>query len=535
HLFDIHLVIRRSVTYLTLSALLGGLYVLVATAMRLMHLGHAADPDLISDLVVTAVVVALAVPIRDGVQRFIDRRLFQAAYDAEQALEEASASMTTLLDRDSIVERLKATLESTLRPAAGTVLLAEEDDRAFLPHAGWGEPAFKALGQDHPLFLALAAGAPVARTATSAPLDTRLSQALEAIGAELAVPLSFQGRVTGVLLLGPKRAETAYTVQDLRLLKTLANQSAIALENARSVRRLQAFNQSLEASVKERTQAAETALAELKSAQAQLVHAEKMAALGLLVGGVAHELNNPLTCITGGMELLEERLADMRRLIGAVEDGVDAATIKALKAEADLESLPRELEVLMAACREGAERAGAIVQNLRDFSRQDAFEMQPVDLATCLRSTVALVRSAYKERVTFDLALADDAPRVLGSAGHLNQVFMNLIVNACQAIEGEGTVAVTLAPDDAGVSVNIADTGPGIPDSVRERIFDPFYTTKPAGQGTGLGLAICLGLVEKHAGRISVDSRIGEGTRFTLCFPAIEERTPGHAHHSHRG
>jgi signal transduction histidine kinase len=124
---------------------------------------------------------------------------------------------------------------------------------------------------------------------------------------------------------------------------------------------------------------------------------------------------------------------------------------------------------------------------------------------------------------------------VQGSAGHLNQVFMNLIVNACQAIEGEGTVAVTLAPDDAGVAVTIADTGPGIPESVRERIFDPFYTTKPAGQGTGLGLAICLGLVEKHGGRIAVESRLGDGTRFTLCFPAIEERTPGHAHHSHRG
>jgi signal transduction histidine kinase len=535
HLFDIHLVIRRSVTYLTLSALLGALYVLVATAMRLMHLGHAADPDLVSDLVVTALVVALAVPVRDMVQRFIDRRLFQAAYDAEQALEEASASMTALLDRDSIVERLKATLEATLRPAAGTVLLAEEDDRAYLPHAGWGEPAFAALGDDHPLLAELAAGAPVAATANSAPLDTRVSAALGAIGAELAVPITIQGRVIGVLLLGRKRADTAYTARDLRLLKTLANQSAIALENARSVRRLQAFNQSLEASVKERTQAAESALAELKAAQAQLVHAEKMAALGLLVGGVAHELNNPLTCITGGMELLEERLADMRRLLAAVEEGVDAATLAAMKAEADLAALPRELEVLMAACREGAERAGAIVQNLRDFSRQDTFEMQPVDLAGCLRSTVALVRSAYKERVTFELDLADETPRVQGSAGHLNQVFMNLIVNACQAIEGEGTVAVTLAPDDAGVAVTIADTGPGIPESVRERIFDPFYTTKPAGQGTGLGLAICLGLVEKHGGRIAVESRPGDGTRFTLCFPAIEERTPGHAHHSHRG
>jgi signal transduction histidine kinase len=515
-LLDSAVVIRRSVLYLVFSTALGGAYVLVTAGMR--QLGWGGTGHWGAEFVTTALIAGLALSLRDTLQAFIDRALFREDYDAQLALEEASRSMTALLERDAIIARVTATIGATLRPRSGAMLVCEADGRHALIGA-WGADLPDSLGAGDPLLGELAAGEILVPRGLEVPGRSRPADHLARLGLEVAIPLTLQGQVCGALLLGPKQADTAYTERDLRLLRTLANQSAIALENARGVQRLQAFNLRLEAKVQARTHDLEQALSGLKEAQAMLVHAEKMAALGLLVGGVAHELNNPLTFILGSTDLLEERLDTLK------------AALSAPDAEAELALA--ELETLAAACREGAGRARAIVQNLRNFSRLDEFERRPVDLADCLSATAALVRPAFKDRVAIVLDLAE-APPVAGSSGHLNQVFMNIFINACQAIEGRGTVHVTLSAPGGAPLVTIADTGPGMSEAVRARIFEPFFTTKPPGEGTGLGLAICLGIMQQHDGHIEATSRPGEGTVFRLSFsPAVPEGVP-HAMRSDR-
>jgi signal transduction histidine kinase len=506
-LLDSTIVIRRSVLYLIFSVTLGGACVLATAAMR--HLGWNGNGHAGVEFVTTALIAGLALSLRDTLQGVIDRALFREDYDAQVALEEASRSMTALLDRDAIVARVSATIGTTLRARSGAMLMCEGRGRHALIGA-WGAALPDHLAPGDPLPGDLAEGEILVPPGREVPGRSRPSDHLARLGLEVAIPLTLQGQVCGALLLGPKQADTAYTERDLSLLRTLANQSAIALENARGVGRLQAFNARLEARVRARTRDLEQALSGLKEAQAQLVHAEKMAALGLLVGGVAHELNNPLTFILGSTDLLEERLETLKALVSA-----DAEAGPALA----------ELETLSAACREGAERARGIVQNLRDFSRLDEFERRPVDLAACLGSTAALVRPAFKDRVAIVLDLAE-VPPVAGSSGHLNQVFMNILINACQAIVGRGTVHVTLAVADGAPVVAIADTGPGMSEAVHARIFEPFFTTKPPGEGTGLGLAICLGIMQQHDGQITATSRPGEGTVFHLRFPAVPEGVP---------
>jgi signal transduction histidine kinase len=507
-LLDSTLVLRRSVLYGVFSAALGGACVLATAGMR--QLGWGGSGHAGAEFITTALIAGLALSLRDTLQGFIDRALFREDYDAQLALEEASRSMTALLDRDAIVARVSATIGATLRARSGAMLMCEGRGRYALIGA-WGAALPDHLAAGDPLISGLADGEILVPPGREVPGRSRPSDHLGRWGLEVAIPLTLQGQVCGALLLGPKQADTAYTERDQQLLRTLANQSAIALENARGVQRLQAFNQRLEARVRARTRDLEQALSGLKEAQAQLVHAEKMAALGLLVGGVAHELNNPLTFILGSTDLLEERLETLKATLG--------------DPEADAGPALAELETLSAACREGAERARVIVQNLRDFSRLDEFERRPVDLAACLGSTAALVRPAFKDRVAIVLDLAE-VPPVAGSSGHLNQVFMNILINACQAIEGRGTVHVSLSLVEGAPVVTIADTGPGMSEAVRARIFEPFFTTKPPGEGTGLGLAICLGIMQQHEGQITATSRPGEGTVFRLSFPALPEGVP---------
>ncbi|MFP5503082.1 MAG: sensor histidine kinase, partial [Candidatus Sericytochromatia bacterium] len=324
----------------------------------------------------------------------------------------------------------------------------------------------------------------------------------------------------GVWLLGPKRAGTGYTRQDSRLLMTLAHQSAIALANAGAYERLRSFNAELEARVAERTQA-------LELAQAKLVQTEKMSALGQLVAGVAHELNNPVTFLVSGVELLEERLADARAIMAAEAAGEAPEALAALRRELGAEAIEEEIASLLASCKEGADRARAIVQGLRDFSRLDGFGTEAVALGPCIETTVPMVAASFRDRVRIEVAI-DEVPAVSGSAIHLKQVVLNLLVNACQAIADRGVVNLSLRAHAEGVALSVEDDGAGMSPEVRSRLFEPFYTTKPPGEGTGLGLAICHGIVTAHGGRIEVESEPGRGSVFTVVLPAgaaVEEET----------
>jgi signal transduction histidine kinase len=268
--------------------------------------------------------------------------------------------------------------------------------------------------------------------------------------------------------------------------------------------------------------------AELERLQAQMVHSEKMASLGRLAAGVAHELNNPAGFIYGNMDFLRICAAGLERLLRFYDNAELPAPLatdaQAIKEEIDYDNSLKDLAAIITDCYEGAGRIRDVVQNLRIFSRLDEAEFKKVDLHEGIDSTIRLLSKYYGSgRITLERDYAD-LPRVDCYAGQLNQVWMNLLINAAQAISQEGTVRVTTRMENKMALVSISDTGGGIAPEHLKSIFDPFFTTKRVGEGTGLGLSIAYGIVERHGGYINVESRLGEGTTFTVAVPVNTTR-----------
>ncbi|HWN10415.1 MAG TPA: ATP-binding protein [Pyrinomonadaceae bacterium] len=266
-----------------------------------------------------------------------------------------------------------------------------------------------------------------------------------------------------------------------------------------------------------------TQKAALERLQAQMVHNEKMASLGQLSAGVAHELNNPAGFVFGNMELLQEYLDQLGKLLNVYDLLIlpqdSSSSVLKVKDEINYDRLMPDLSSIVADCREGAQRICDVVKNLRLFSRLDEAELKHVDIHEGIESTLRLLSRYYSSG---RLQLRKDygeLPRVTCYAGQLNQVWMNLLVNAAQSVIGNGEVKITTEVDDDSVVVTISDTGKGIPEEELSRIFDPFFTTKPVGEGTGLGLSISYGIIERHEGTITVKSTLGVGTTFRVRIP----------------
>ena len=270
----------------------------------------------------------------------------------------------------------------------------------------------------------------------------------------------------------------------------------------------------------------EGAYVELKDTQARLVHSAKMASLGQMVAGIAHELNNPIGFIYSNMSHLRDY---SKRLETIIEEGKKGATaLEDAKKDNDYDYVVKDLPRLISSCEEGARRTRDIVMGLRSFSRLEEAKIKRVSLKEGIEDTLRLLSGEVKNRIEVHTEYAD-VPDVLCYASQLNQVFMNILTNAAQAIEGEGHIWIKLSQVKfAGkqhAQVSIKDSGKGIPAEALEKIFDPFYTTKTVGQGTGLGLSISYGIVKKHGGDIQVKSEIGKGTEFIINVPI--EGPPG--------
>jgi len=269
--------------------------------------------------------------------------------------------------------------------------------------------------------------------------------------------------------------------------------------------------------------------AELVRLQAQIVQSEKMASVGLLAAGVAHELNNPAGFIYSNVDVLRGYLERLKECLFAYDQltlPVDAAVqIAALKQRIDYEHLIGDLDSILSDCSVGAERIRDVVQNLRLFSRLDEAEIKRVDVHDGLEATVRLLSKYFKSGHITLRRWYGELPLINCYAAQLNQVWMNLLVNAAQAIgDAAGEVTISTRSRDAFVTVEIIDTGKGIPPENLKTMFDPFFTTKPIGEGTGLGLSISHGIIEQHGGTISATSTLNRGTTFTVVLPIDAER-----------
>jgi two-component system NtrC family sensor kinase len=265
----------------------------------------------------------------------------------------------------------------------------------------------------------------------------------------------------------------------------------------------------------------------LSAAQDKLVQSEKLASIGQLAAGVAHEINNPIGYIFSNFTTLEKYLGDLFEMLQAYEEAEQtlgnspvAAKLRTLREQVELDFLKEDIPTLMAESKEGITRVRKIVQDLKDFSRVDANqEWAWVNLHRGIDSTLNIVNNEikYKADVVKEYGTLPDVECL---ASELNQVFMNLLVNAAHAIRDErGTITIRSGTHDDKVWVEVADNGSGISSENLGRIFDPFFTTKPIGKGTGLGLSLSYGIVQKHHGQIEAKSELGVGTTFRLTLP----------------
>lgn len=262
----------------------------------------------------------------------------------------------------------------------------------------------------------------------------------------------------------------------------------------------------------------------LEQAQEQLLQAEKMAAMGQLAAGIAHEINNPVGFIGSNLTTLETYLQDIFAIVGAyehaaaLESGPAFDTARAMQRDLDFDFIKKDTVDLLAESRDGIGRVRQIVRDLKDFSRMEGTDWQWADLHKGLDSTLNIVWNELKYHcvVTKNYGVL---PKVNCLPNQLNQVFMNLLMNAAQAMAERGTIIITTEPiGDAAVRISIEDNGRGIPAASLSRIFDPFYTTKPIGQGTGLGLSLSASIIDHHHGSIEVTSEVGK-TVFAITLP----------------
>ena len=332
----------------------------------------------------------------------------------------------------------------------------------------------------------------------------------------LCVPIRARGRIIGVVQVLNRRSGV-FNDHDQRLLEALAGMGGVAIENAR-------LYENLEQQVQERTADLTRTLAELRAAQAQLVQSEKMAALGDLVAGVAHEINTPLGAVTSNVDLVARTLTKVRDAL------VEAPQLRKAQQMVD------RAFALSDVSRDACQRIAAIVHSLRNFARLDEAQRKPADLQEGLESTLTLTAHLLKNRIAIERDY-EPLPQVDCHPNQLNQVFLNLLVNAAQAIADHGviTLRTRLRPDldvtgrpstgSGSVAVEISDSGCGIPADKLERIFDPGFTTKGVGVGTGLGLAISYRIVDEHHGRFEVESTPGVGSTFRILLPVASTQS----------
>ena len=264
---------------------------------------------------------------------------------------------------------------------------------------------------------------------------------------------------------------------------------------------------------------------ELQMTQERLIQSDRLASIGQLAAGVAHEINNPVGYISSNIGTLGEYVDDIFRLLDAYQAMAASTTspeavehIRTLRQEIQIDFLREDLGSLVSECQEGVSRVRQIIEDLKDFSRAGEGEWETADLHRALARTLNIVHNElkYKAEVVQELG---ELPPIECVPSQINQVMMNLLVNAAQAIEGHGLITVRTGCDDERVWFEVEDSGRGIDAEDLKHIFDPFFTTKPVGQGTGLGLSISYGIVQRHGGSIEVDSQPGTGTRFRVTLP----------------
>lgn len=454
-------------------------------------------------------------------------------FSALATMNEVDRAILSSMDPAEIVGTLLSHLREVHRCRCAVLLLAESDaleaDWVAVLDAGDGDLRRIPFALEPVARMEILEASDTLHVPDAGALAARLDALCGVGSSSLRVfPLVVRGDLAGALAIVDEEEDG--NEDDLVYVRQLADQAAVALANARMVDEIRSLNRDLEKKVDERTETLTKTLKELQEAQSQLVHREKMASVGQLVAGVAHEIKNPMNFIQGNLHLLREYTDTLTEglrtyesaILGSVPDS--QKRIDELREQLELDYVLGDLKPVFEACDEGCERSMEIIEDLLTFSRLDRAEVSKIDLRKALKSTLALVRGGLSG--TELVEQYSDVPLVECMANQINQVLLNLLSNAADAVAGRPLARITVRTRPLSrerVRVEVEDTGCGIEPEHIGRIFEPFYTTKPVGEGTGLGLSVSYGVIDRHQGSIQVKTKVGEGTKVSIELPVSFE------------
>ncbi len=510
-LLDMGILIKKSLIYSFLTAFLTCLYALLIIMANAVFKDVRFSDSIYFPVFFFILIAFVFGPLKSIVQDFVDRIFYKGKYDYQKTIKHVSRMIVSVLEYDAIAKLLTDTVVDTMLVEYCSVFLSDSSKQHFVNFSAYAkqvnlaqpvkwrkESALVEIMRTHhqPIIKRK-----IAKLVPAADKKDVLSD-LEILKAEIALPLLFKEQLYGFIVLGEKRSGDLFTQEDMDLLETLSSQSALALENARSYKIIEDLNKDLEKKVEERTRALKEALSEKERTQEQLIRSESLAAIGQLVAGVAHELNNPLTTVTS---LVQATIEDIEQLDS--ENPLDADMID------DLKFADKELD-----------RARSIVSSLLGLSRQTQTYSEAVDINLVVKDALRILHNQYKHReLNIVETYARDLPDIKGNFANLGQVALNIIQNAIQAVvDMNGTIFLSTHFDvnTRQVVFLCKDTGPGIPEDIREDIFKPFFTTKAVGEGTGLGLYICHEIIVKHGGTLKHQKSNEPGAVLEVRLPA---------------
>ena len=537
-LFEIDALLKRGVYYLTLTAVLTFSYLVLLALLNFTVQSSEFAQSSLFPLLFTFIVVLVLNPLKDVLQRGVDRVFFRLRYNPKKVLAATSASLASTLHLEDILPLIWRTINETVGVQQGGVFLLARNTGHYVPTYPPRDHV-PALPIEHPLITRVQEKGrvlslydlPDTPPASEQPGGSR--QDLEDLGAQLLVPFTFKGDLIGLLALGNKESGAFFSADDIDFLHTLANQSALSIANALAYQEIHTLNTSLEQKVKERTKALahtntelqlsltrlEQAYRDLEHSQENLLRAEKMAALGRLTAGIAHEMNTPLGASLTSIKLVQELVEEYKESIGDPEVGAH-----------DHQEIAAEMDKLVRTTQQWMEKAASHIRSLKLHTRDlQRGEERAFSVLQIIEDTRLLLSHRFRlSQCVLSVSCHSPDPVLYGDPGKLGQVLTNLIVNAIDAykdVERETKeICLEVREDEHMLDIRVSDQGCGIPRENMDKIFEEFFSTKQLGEGTGLGLPIAKNIVTNFFnGTISVESVPGQGSEFLLRFPRLKK------------
>ena len=509
-LLDMGILIKKSLLYSLITALLTCTYAFLIIIADKVFKNFNFSDSYYFPILLFLLVAFIFGPLKTKVQTVIDHIFSKGKYDYQKTIKEVSRMIASVLDYDEIAKLLIQTVFKAMRVEHCLIFLRDISGKGFKKYSSREKhdnltDSLYTLDKSFIINFIKEHHQPIIRKhITERKYGTKVLSLLsdmDELGAEVVLPMIFKDRLNGFIVLGEKLSGDLFSPEDLDLLETLSSQSALAMENANSYRKLDEINRNLERIVQERTRKLNDALVEKEKTQDQLIRSESLAAIGQLVAGTAHELNNPLTSVSSLVQSTVEDLVQLTEKVPLDEELID-----------DLKFAHKELD-----------RARDIVSSLLGLSRQTQIYTEPVNLNMVVTDALRILYNEYKHH---DIKISEnyepDLPEIQGNFANLGQVALNIIKNAIYAVsENKGSIFLTTRFDKDAHQVvfTCQDTGPGIDKSIQKDIFKPFFTTKTVGKGTGLGLYICHEIVQKHGGVLSLEEKDSQGTCFVMRLP----------------